>query len=289
MGGIPSSLEDLAGKQALSLLLSLLPGLIASEIIYALTVREKKEIVERVIQALVHTFAIYALWQGVVLLQETLAAYAWERIYGGSYVPSKSDSAGSFIGLALCALLWGLGAAWAVNTDCLHRLLQRLGVTASSSHPSQWYTAFYWTRGKRYIVVHLKDGRRLFGWPKLWPNDPKDGHLFMLEACWLRVDEDHEKNKPDRLTEILIDVTTVDCIEFVPLAEEPEDYDVSEPERQEACDAKQQGTGGEIEGRDELRPAGGSSSNPTTGPSETLGFNCKVGEKMSQALASPLS
>jgi hypothetical protein len=78
------------------------------------------------------------------------------------------------------------------------------------------------TRGKRHVTVNFKDGRRIFGWAFLWPNSPKDGHIFLTNAEWLDVDNPGI-NRP-RL-DVLIDVADIGFIEFVPLLDPPRKED----------------------------------------------------------------
>ncbi|MDE2508589.1 MAG: hypothetical protein KGM43_15365 [Planctomycetota bacterium] len=226
MDGIPNSLEDLAGKQVLSLLLALLPGLIASEIIYTLTVREKKDVVDRVIHGLIHTFVIYVIWQTFVSINNMYVEMGWRVVRGLRGQPWTPRASASLIGLGVCAVAWGVFAVWLINSNRLHMILQKIGLTASSSHPSQWYEAFYSMRGRRYVTLNLKDGKRIFGWPDLWPSSPKEGHIFLTNAEWLDVD-----NLPgDRpKLDVLIDVTDVSFIEFVPLLEISRKSDGQEP------------------------------------------------------------
>jgi hypothetical protein len=35
-------------------------------------------------------------------------------------------------------------------------------------------------------VLHLKDGRRIFGWPLQWPSDPTAGYFELVESKWLQ-------------------------------------------------------------------------------------------------------
>ena len=64
-----------------------------------------------------------------------------------------------------------------------------------------------------YVVLHLKDGRRLMGWVKIRPSDPQNGHFFITLPCWLEAEKDY---LPIKGTEgLLINVTEIDFIEFL--------------------------------------------------------------------------
>jgi hypothetical protein len=107
--------------------------------------------------------------------------------------------------------------AWIVNSNWLHLALQRRGLTASSARPNPWYEAFYSNLNRQVLVLNLKDGRRVYGWPQYWPNTPNGGHIFLTDAEWY-YPEHPPAEKPK--FHILIDVADVAWIEFVPLLTE---------------------------------------------------------------------
>ena len=61
-------------------------------------------------------------------------------------------------------------------------------------------------------VLQLKDGTRIYGWPKIWPSEAEKGHFFITGA--LRTAEGVEQEL-DSLEGILIDVRDVSSVEFV--------------------------------------------------------------------------
>ena len=40
------------------------------------------------------------------------------------------------------------------------------------------------TEQKRYVIVNLADGRRVFGWPMYYSNNPEEGCLYLYDA-WI--------------------------------------------------------------------------------------------------------
>ena len=89
-------------------------------------------------------------------------------------------------------------------------------LTRTASRPNEWYDAFY--RTERHVILHLKDGRRLFGWPLLYPQQPERGHIFLTGAEWL----DRGPNAPPSpRVDFLVDVRDLHFVEFVP-PKEPE-------------------------------------------------------------------
>ena len=105
------------------------------------------------------------------------------------------------------------------NRDALHRLLRRWKITRQSSYPSAQYSAFAYDGGC-YVVLHLKDQRRLFGWPKEWPIRPDDQH-FLIEQCeWL---DDDGRRAITGVSHMLISAAEVEMVEFLPLDTQDEE------------------------------------------------------------------
>jgi hypothetical protein len=63
-----------------------------------------------------------------------------------------------------------------------------------------------------YVVLHLKDERRLYGWPIEWPSVPDRGHFLLVQASWLK---DTEEIPIKGVKSILIDVNDVRWVEFM--------------------------------------------------------------------------
>jgi hypothetical protein len=119
--------------------------------------------------------------------------------------------------IAIC-----IGVLWSFlyNNDIIHKALRRIKVTSQSSYPSEWYGTFSET--KRYIILDLKDERRIMGWPVEWPNYPDKGHFVLEEVSWLTTEKG---GKIPLLTidKIMIDANNVEMVEFVKDDEKSED------------------------------------------------------------------
>ena len=126
------------------------------------------------------------------------------------------------------AVVVGATIAFISNLNLVHRPLIWLKLTRENSYPSEWYSAF--VHNPRYMVLHLHDRRRLYGWPTEWPSDPKYGHFRVTEAEWLSdavTDQNQRmegpqvaetKENPDdshEALELLISITDVEMVEFV--------------------------------------------------------------------------
>ena len=125
--------------------------------------------------------------------------------------PEGAETAVSVLSAILIALI----TAWSVNHDVAHKLLRRIGVTKETSYPSEWYSAFY-RYNECYVVLHLKDGRRLYGWPQEWPGNPEQGHFIIAEGEWLVEDD---RQPMTGVSVILIPGQDVNMVEFMEQAQ----------------------------------------------------------------------
>ncbi|MDR2344298.1 MAG: hypothetical protein LBD86_07195, partial [Spirochaetaceae bacterium] len=83
----------------------------------------------------------------------------------------------------IIALIIGLAWSYLYNNDRIHKLLRKFKITNQTSYPSEWYGTF--TETKSYIILDLKDERRIMGWPTEWSNSPQQGHFILEDAKWL--------------------------------------------------------------------------------------------------------
>lgn len=192
---------------AIELLAFLLPGFAAAWIFYGLTSHAKPSQFERVVQALIFTFVIQAflplLRAALLTVGEIISLAPWGK---------ESEILGS---LVLAISLGGLIAYW-TNNDSFHKKLRSFGFTSRTSHPSEWFCTF--TETVTYVILHLKDGRRLYGWPKEWPIDPHKGQFYIQVPSW--IDADANPIDLPQLDGILVHVNDVEWVEFMRLEEQ---------------------------------------------------------------------
>lgn len=190
-------------KDAVALFAYLLPGFLAAWVLYGFTSDPKPSQFERVVQALIFTFLVNAF---LPVLEGALIAI-------GSVVGAARPWDAVSENLARVVLAFLLGGTLAVytNTDSIHKWLRGLGLTTRTSYPSEWFGVL--SKTVAYVVLHMHDGRRLYGWPKEWPNDPDRGHFFVMQASWINAD-----GSALELTDVhglLINVKDVKWVEFV--------------------------------------------------------------------------
>ena len=189
-----------ATAELVGVLTFLLPGFVGAAVFYALTSHPRPGEFDRVVQALVFTTVAQALtWAARWLAELRWPTYEW---------PAGLELSVAVAGAVALALI----AATVSNHDAAHRLLRRIGVTRETSYPSGWYSAFA-ENPERYVILHLKDDRRLYGWPIEWPGSSAIGYFRIIEAQWLN--DDRNGDAMTETVEILVPADAVDMVQFL--------------------------------------------------------------------------
>lgn len=183
-----------------ALLQFLLPGFVTAWIFYGLTSNIKPSQFERVVQALIFTLLI----QPIVILLKFLIVDVWTL-----YSLEKWSDNITLIASITIAVLLGLIFSDCVNNDRFHGLIRKLGISKETSYPSEWFGSFL---KPTFIVLHLEDERRIYGWPMEWPSHPKSGHFVIAEPSWLL---GHDEQRIEGAERIMIDVNDVKWVEFM--------------------------------------------------------------------------
>ncbi len=196
-------------KDFVAILQYLLPGFVSAWLFYGLTSYPKPSQFERVVQAMIFTLFTQV---SVNVVEFTLKAIGYYWKIGGW--TEKTNLFWSFI----VALLIGLLSAYFANNDKLHKFLRgddrnKFKITRENSYPSEWFEAFL---NVTYVVLHLNDGRRLYGWPREWPSMPTEGHFLIFQPAWL-IEDNHEPKQQliKGVETILINVSDVRWVEFL--------------------------------------------------------------------------
>jgi len=195
-------------KEIVQLIFELLPGFFTAWVLYGLTAYKRPSPFERVVEALVFTIII----QGLVWLIRSLALLAGQVISIGTWM-----SAGELPLAVAIALALGLVLAWCANSNVVHRWLWKRGVTSGSSYPSEWYKTFMIE--KRWVILDLKDGRRLYGWPMDWPDHPDEGHVVLSYVEW--IGDNGTRIPLPEVHKMTIAVADIEFVEFLKNPNEP--------------------------------------------------------------------
>ncbi len=186
----------------ISILEFLLPGFVAAWLFYSLTSYAKPSQFERVIQALIFTLFV----QAIVAVLEVSALSV-----GGFWSMGPWTESLSLFTSIVVATIFGVAFSYFANNDQIHKYLRSKGLTRETSFPSEWFGTFL--KNVTFVVLHLKDERRLFGLPIEWPSEPVKGHFVIADPSWLL--EDGSEQRVVGVSQILIDVVDVKWVEFL--------------------------------------------------------------------------
>lgn len=199
---------DMASNDVLVALNYLLPGLVATWAFRRLTPHDKPKDLEAIIEALLFTAAV----QSAVILLESLFVWIGLNCCAIGIWNEKS----ALVTSVLFGLGLGLLSGVAANKDWAHSILRKYGLTKQTSFPSEWYRHLFCE--ERYVILTMRNGDRIQGWPSEFPNSPEKGHFSLRLAAWLPVDGDPLELKSAEC--ILIPAAEVMYLEFLRTTEE---------------------------------------------------------------------
>lgn len=189
-------------KDFVLLLSFLLPGFLSAWIFYGLTSHPKPSQFERVVQALIFTF----------IIQTSITPCRWLLESIGKIFPIRHwDKSAEALTSLFLAIILGVALAYFTNRDSVHKWFRKIGFTTRTSHPSEWYCIL--SEKITFVILHLCDGRRLYGWPKEWPVEPDKGQFYIMLPSWIQ--EDGTQIDLPELDGLLINAKDVYWIEFL--------------------------------------------------------------------------
>lgn len=192
-------------KNLFPILLFLLPGFVSVGVIEILCVRKSKDAFERVIEALIFTMLNLA---GFLIVRALLELYPNIRFDHVEFLTPGN------VGLmAFCSLAIGVGLAAEINHEWILGVLNnRVHLTRKTAKPSTWNET--WTHAQKFVVVHLDDGRRIYGWPTFYSDSPEERALFLEDASWL--DDDNKLINEAAPISVLLDKHSgIKLVEFL--------------------------------------------------------------------------
>jgi hypothetical protein len=187
--------------ELIEILRYLLPGFLMAWVFHGLTPYPKGSEFERTIEALVFNLPI----QIVASMERAIAQRLGRYLSLGNWSKSSDLAAATFT-----AFFLGVVFAYLANCDRCHSIARNLRLTRETSYPSEWFGAF--AARVTFIVLHLKDERRLYGWPNAWPSSPSGGHFEILYPSWLVGGID---TPVTGVSAMLINVNDVRWVEFI--------------------------------------------------------------------------
>ena len=167
--------------QALQVLIFLIPGLISSTVLNALVVRKKEQKeLERVIEALIFSMLIYTFYSIVhgrspVVLDQTAntITYSYDVV--------------SFLWLVSISIVVPVVLSFLITNDWHMKLARALRISRRTARSSVWFDVFYDL--KKHIVIDFENGRRIYGWPMYYSDNPGEPYIFLYRPHWIEEDK----------------------------------------------------------------------------------------------------
>ena len=189
----------------------LLPGLIAGQIYYSTFQIKEVSVSKRLLDSLCFSFLIY-LCVTTIHPWEQLARV--KNVNGDislSFTPSNKLIWFTLLGTIVVPLIIG----FAYYSDTFHRILRYFNITTKTSRGNTWNDAF--STQHRYVIVTLKDDRRIRGYPTMFSTEPAEGYLYLYNPAWVNDDKSSE-DEPDYFESnchgFLLNKDNIDLIEF---------------------------------------------------------------------------
>jgi len=195
--------------ETLAVLAILLPGFLASAILNAVIVRKPLDAFSRLLEALAFSAAIYSVPVVVVFVGGTNLGVFQSGISSGDYPAGVGYFA---LAVLLLTIAIPILAGASITHDVHMRLLRKLKITDKTARETVWFDVFT-DISDRYVVVNLRDGRRLLGWPQYYANTPEEGTIYLFDPYW--INNNRGQNISLGRHGILISKEMIEMIEFV--------------------------------------------------------------------------
>ncbi len=192
----------------LPILVFLLPGFLSSGIVSMLVVRKPRETFDKCIEALIFTtinLAVFAVGRSGMEMTKWV-----------SFDRRDFFSAGNLSLMTAVSVFIGLAWAYEATNEYVFRFLRWLRVTRKTLKVSTWSETF--VDNQKFVIVHLKDDRRIYGWPRFYSDDPSERAVFLENASWLT--EDNQYVNQERISILLDKESGILLIEFLNFSNE---------------------------------------------------------------------
>jgi len=161
--------------QAFQILLFLIPGLIASKILYMAVHTTNTKARDTIINALIFTMLIYAIYS-MITGNPPISYTEIDGIFIYNYK--------SLLLLITLSIIIPLVFSWFIVKDWHMLLLRKLHITRNTSRSSTWLDIFY-ENFKSDITIEFTDGSRICGYPDYYSDNPSEQFIYLKHPAWL--------------------------------------------------------------------------------------------------------
>ena len=196
-------------SESFSILIVLLPGFLSMTVLNAITVRQDRDNLAKLFEALAFSFLAYGSTAFVVSLIPRTGASETP----GSEVSAFFMNGGGSTQIALMlgfALFYPIAIGTFITHDWHMKFLRMVRVTNKTARATMWSDVFTEQAG-RSVVANLTDGTRILGWPLYYSDTPEEGSIYLYEPKWI---DDNGNNIPMERHGILIKKDVIESLEF---------------------------------------------------------------------------
>ncbi|MEJ1416996.1 MAG: DUF6338 family protein [Candidatus Sedimenticola sp. (ex Thyasira tokunagai)] len=193
--------------ETINILFLLVPGFISIRVLDTVITRKDADNPSKIVEAFVFSFLIYACVNFIYSWEPLVKAQQKDNIF--EYVFTNDVT---LLGLTiLLAIVIPLVFGAFIHNDLHTAILRRFNVTDKTSRSSVWQDVYI--NEKRHVVAHLKDGRRVYGWPMYYSHNSEEPHLYLFQPAWVTDDGEYIECQTHG---ILLKNNDVEIIEFMP-------------------------------------------------------------------------
>lgn len=198
--------------ETVAVLVFLIPGFISSLILNAILVRKTKGNLLLIVEALALSLLVYTV-ASFITSEPPISLVVSET--GGVPVYLLRYNWRGLLPVAVVSICLPLLIGASVTHDWHMRFLRLVRVTDKTARSTIWQDVF--TDQKRYVVVNLSDGRRVFGWPMYYSDTPEEGQIYLYDAAWI-VDDHYQELDGHGI--FLVRSEQIESIEFTHITEQ---------------------------------------------------------------------
>lgn len=166
--------------QALQILIFLIPGFISGTILNALIVRKEEREFGKIIEALIFSMLIYTIYSFVSGRSPVSLNQVGQSI-------TYSYDHNSFLWLGLLSIVIPVVLSLFVTNDWHMKLARGLQISRKTARSSVWFDVFCDIR--KHIIINFENGRRIYGWPMYYSNNPENPYIFLHKPAWIQEDK----------------------------------------------------------------------------------------------------
>ncbi len=160
-----------------------MPGFLASLIFHCIVQQKKPDVIFILFEILAFSTIIYILanifieWRPIVEISSATNKITW----------TTWDNYPSIAIVLLFSIVTPIPIGAFVFHDLHMRLLRKIHVTNNTSSATAWTDAF--KNQKRFVVLHLCDGRRICGSPTYYSIGESGSYVYLQNPSWIVEDK----------------------------------------------------------------------------------------------------